>query len=172
MNSDEELQKHFRNFFRGLRRGDSVAHLSTKELVSNCEEHLTELELVLEDTDSERRTRWMRIRLERVIVHTIQLAMFIDPLKSFEDFVEEILTMNLQDKAHDYESDQVSFVDYWPNGCRDLWVLPWGKCLRLKSLMSSMSTPKCESILDNCLDLASYSAWLWSLYLYKHYTEE
>lgn len=62
-------------------------------------------------------------------------------------------------KQHDYESGLVSFLDYWPEGSRDIWLLVYGKYLRLVSLSNIGRKAVHESFEDNCADLASYALW-------------
>lgn len=79
--------------------------------------------------------------------------------------IERVLEVNVR-KGEDYQSGGVKFLDYWPGGASDIWVILWGKCLRLQSLLNSKGSPNFESIGDSCLDLIAYAGWtsvVWNL---------
>ena len=84
----------------------------------------------------------------------------------FEEIFDEMVRKNLETKAQDYNSNGVKFVDYFPEGCRDVLKTMHQKFLRLRSLVGvegPLQQENHESIEDSGVDLSGYSLWFASL---------
>src|SRR5262245_44766016 len=82
--------------------------------------------------------------------------------RTYKQVVDRVLHF-YETKSKDYNSDGVRFTDYFPEGCRDLFLAVHGKALRLRSLVGRngpVQEPNHESISDNALDLAAYAVWM------------
>src|SRR5262245_22332134 len=76
----------------------------------------------------------------------------------FEEVYRTLEKLNVS-KGEDYNGGKVSFLDYFPEGLRDLQLCLHGKVTRLKSLVSDGRRPNHDSTIDNGIDLAAYALW-------------
>lgn len=140
--------------------GDIVAALNDIEL---CKKHL---ELFTKRVASPN-VSWkhLMIIVEKLVNKTLGLWHTITS-KPVKQLMTTVVDTVIHSKAHDYEGENVKFLDYFPHGSGDVFVILHGKLLRLKSLLLENKQPQNESVSDNCKDLIAYTIFfmvVWEL---------